>query len=202
MFLKKSTNKKTGRTHLSAVHGYWDPVKRVSRTKTIKTFGYLDELVKDFADPIAYFTEIVSAMSEETAKHINLHMPSDALVEKNTLNRKNYGHIVFSKIYHELGVDRFLDNSRRHKNFEFNSESIMRLLLFGRLLYPHSKKKTLEIGDKFFDNFKFSLDDVYECLSHFNEISTELQRFLHEKVSEQYNRDTSLYFQQKRKGSE
>ena len=163
MYLKKSTNSKTGRTHLSAVHGYWDPIKKVSRTKTIKTFGFVDELKKDFDDPISHFDKIVNAMNEEYEKEkiISLDIPANSLVDKNIQNRKNYGHIVFSKIYHELEIDRFLDNKRRHENFKFNSEAIMRLLLFGRLFYPNSKRKTLELKDCFFDNFKFSLYDIY-----------------------------------------
>ena len=68
MFLKKSTRKSTGRTHLSIVHGYWDPTNKVSRTKTIKTLGYLDELEKVYADPIAHFEQVVAEMNQAEAE--------------------------------------------------------------------------------------------------------------------------------------
>jgi len=196
MFLKKSTRKNTGRTHLTIAQGYWDSKNKRSKTKTVKVIGYLDELLNEYDDPIAHFTEMAKSMNETAVNErlINFQIASDELVDKTIVNRKNYGHIVFSKIYHELEIDRFLNNKRRHENFMFNSESIMRLLLFGRLLYPNSKKKTFEIRDKFFDNFKFTLDDIYESLTHYDKISTDMQHFIHAKVSEQYKRDTSLIY--------
>jgi len=53
MYLKQANNKKTGRTYLSMVQNYYDKDKGYSRTKTIESFGYLDELEKQFDDPVA-----------------------------------------------------------------------------------------------------------------------------------------------------
>lgn len=55
MYLKKSTRKKNGRTHLSIAQGYWDSDSKHARTKTIKTLGYLDELSKEYDNPISSF---------------------------------------------------------------------------------------------------------------------------------------------------
>ena len=115
-------------------------------------------------------------------------------LERNNINRKNYGHLVFSKLYHELEIDRFLNNARRHKNFEFNSEAIMRLLLYSRLLSPGSKRAAHLDRGRFFDSFEFTLYDVYDALTHFHEISEALQRYLHEKVVHQYGRNTDLVY--------
>jgi hypothetical protein len=151
MYLKKCVFKNSGRIYLQISQGYRDQNGK-SKSKVIKSIGYLDELEKEYDDPISHFTEVAKAMTETAAaeRYIKFQIVSDAVVERDVISRKNYGHIVFSKIYHELEIDRFLDNSRRHKNFEFNSELIMRLLLFGRLLYPYSKKKTFEIRKKLF----------------------------------------------------
>ncbi len=46
MFLRKMTNKKTGRTYLSIVHSYRDKKTKKTRSKTIESLGYLDELEK------------------------------------------------------------------------------------------------------------------------------------------------------------
>jgi transposase len=195
MYLKKIPQKSTGRMYLYIAEGYRDKAGK-PKSKSVKKIGYVDELLAEYDDPIAYFTEVAETMTAEAAKEktVTFQIESEALVERDASNRKNYGHIVFSKIYHELEIDRFLDNKRRHENFKYNSESIMRLLLFGRLLYPRSKLGTYEIRDRFFDNFKFTIDDIYECLTHYDKISGSLQQFLHEKVSSQYKRDTSLVY--------
>jgi transposase len=115
-------------------------------------------------------------------------------LDRGSVNRKNYGYIVFSKIYHELEIDWFLKNARRHENFKFNTDAIMRLLVYAKLLYPGSKRAAHLIKERFFDNFNFSLDDVYDALTHFDKISEMLQQHLHEKITEQYKRETDLVY--------
>jgi transposase len=195
MFLKQARYK-NGKTFLSIVHGYWDSNAKQSRTKTALKVGYLDDLKKNYDDPVAHFTEVAATMEKERqeSKSITFTIESDAQLETGKANRKNYGHVVFSKIYHELEIDRFLNNARRHENFKFNTDSIMRLLVFARLLYPASKRATVLDKGIFFDNFRFTLDDVYHALTHFNKISDDLQRHLHEQVTGQYGRETDLVY--------
>lgn len=195
MFLRKNYYKSTGRTYLQIVHGYRDKYGK-SKTKVIETLGYLDELEKKYDDPIAHFTKVAKEMDLERLenKKITITFDTEEQLERNAQNSKNYGHIVFSKIYHELQLDRFLNNKQRHENFKFNSNSIMKVLLFARLLYPSSKKATVEIKDMFFDKADFTLDDVYHCLNHFNKIEKEAQKFIHEQIVEQYNRKTNLIY--------
>lgn len=195
MFLRENFNKKTGRTYLQIVHGYRDPQGK-SKTKVIKNVGYLDILKKEYDDPIAHFRNLAKQMDEERleTKYVNLKIKMDEPIDRTNVNRKNYGHIVFSKIYHELELNRFFNNKQRHEKFEFDTNSIMKVLLFARLLYPSSKKKTVEIKDRFFDKADFTLDDVYDSLNHFSKHSKGLQRFIHERITEQYGRDTSLLY--------
>jgi transposase len=68
----------------------------------------------------------------------------------------------------------------------------MKLLTFARLLYPASKKKTYENKEVFFEKMDFSLDDVYRCLSFFTKHKDALQLWIHERIKQQYDRNTSL----------
>jgi hypothetical protein len=140
MFLRKNYSNKTGRTHLAIVHGYRD-IDGKNKHKTVMRVGYLDELLKKYSDPIAHFTAIAGEMDAErlSSRNVTVTIDLDAHIDQNNSNRKNYGHIVYSKVYHELEMDRFLNNARRHERFQFNSEAIMRLLVYSRLLYPGSK---------------------------------------------------------------
>ena len=196
MYLKQAHNRKTGRTYMSIVQGYWDADAKQSRTKTVQKVGFLDEMKKVYDDPVAHFSAIADKMNAERAanKTVTVTLDMEERLERGAVNRKNYGHIVFSKVYHELGLDIFFKNARRHENFKFNTDAIARLLVYARLLYPDSKRGTLSIKDQFFDNFKFSIDDVYNALTHYNEIANALQQHLHEKVTERYGRDTDLVY--------
>ena len=195
MFLAKDFSKKTGRTYLRIIHGYRDKNGK-SKRKTIKSIGYLDKLEKEYDDPIAHFTKLAKEMDLERLNNnkITITFDLEEQLNQNTQNIKNYGHIVFSKIYHELQLDRFFNNKQRHENFKFNSNSIMKVLLFARLIYPCSKKATVEIKDMFFDKADFTLDDVYHHLKHLNKIEKSAVQFIHEQIVEQYNRKTNLVY--------
>jgi transposase len=195
MFLAKNYSKKTGRTYLQIVHSYRDKDGK-SKRKVVKSLGYLDVLEKEYDDPIAHFEQVAKQMEQERLqeKDIYIKLNADDRVDRNSQNRKNFGHVVFNKIYHELELDRFFNNKRRHENFKFNTNSIMKVLIFARLLYPCSKKATVEIKDRFFDKADFTLDDVYHSLKHFNKIEKDAQQFIHERIVEQYDRKTDLLY--------
>jgi transposase len=127
-------------------------------------------------------------------KSVTVSYDMDERIEPGAANRKNYGHVVFSKVYHELEIDRFLNNARRHENFKFNTDAIMRLLVFSRLLHPGSKRAAVLNKGLFFDNFSFTLDDVYGALTHFDKVAASLQRHLHEQVANRYGRETDLVY--------
>ena len=68
MYLKKTPNTH-GRIRLSIVDNYYDKVKKCSRQKTVESIGWLDELEKQYDDPIAYFTKRVAQLNEEKQKN-------------------------------------------------------------------------------------------------------------------------------------
>jgi transposase len=195
MHLKKTLQKKSGRIFLSIAHGYRDQNKK-SKTKHIESIGYLDELQKTMADPIDYYKEYARKLSEERKENRlqEISIDLDEEVARGVVNVKNFGYVALSKIYHELELDRFFNNARRHERFKYNSESIMRLLAYSRVLYPDSKRKTLEIKDRYFENFDFSLDDIYNSLTHFSKCAKESQKHIYDKVKEQYGIDSSLIY--------
>ena len=114
MFLAKNYSKKTGRTYLQIVHTFRDQSGKVKR-KVIKSIGYLDKFEKEYDDPIAHFEEMAKQMEldRKENKLTTYTVDSDAKVDRNSQNRKNFGHVVFSSVYHELELDRFFNNKQR-----------------------------------------------------------------------------------------
>jgi transposase len=200
MYLKTSTNSKTGRTHLSICRSFHDKERGYSRTTTIETLGYLDDLEKEYADPIAHFRSAIEKMNaeEEAEKaEYTVSFHKDKKLAKNISTRKNYGYIVPMKLFYELGIDRFLLNHQRGKKIEHSTAAVMKLLVLSRLLYPASKRQTYLSRSRYFDFEKkddFSLLDIYRDLSHFSKISIELQKFLHDRIVKQYGRKLELVY--------
>lgn len=189
--------KSNGREYLSIVQGYRDNITKKVRTKTIKSLGYLDELKKEFADPVAHFKKIVEDMNEEWKEKtspISIQFDKMEILRENENNRKNLGHIALSKIYHELELDVFLRNQSRKWKNEFNLNSIVKLLVYSRILNPASKKKTFESKNMYFDKMDFYLDDVYRSLTQLNSLNESMQLHIHNKVKQNYARNTSLVY--------
>jgi len=195
MYLRKAYDKRVDKTYLSIAHNYKDENGK-SKVKTIKALGNLEDLIKEYEDPITHFTAVAKAMEAERlqSKATTITLDMTEQIVRGSVLRKNYGSVVYSKIYHELEIDRFLDNARRHEKHKFNTESMMRLLVYSRLLWPSSKRGSFNNKEQFFDKFDFDLPDVYSALTHYDKISDKLQRHIHEKIVEQYNRNTDMVY--------
>lgn len=196
MYLKKTYRKESGRTYLVIAQKYRNPVTNTATDRTIKSLGYLDELKKEYDDPIAHFKEVARKMTEEknTKKKLTLTINMDEQLDPGTDDRKNFGYAAILKIYHELGLHSFFNNRARNENFKFNTNSIMMMLVISRLLSPGSKKKAFEEKGRYFERFNFSLADVYRALSHYAKIAKEFQRYLHEQITEKYGRNTKTIY--------
>ena len=194
MYLKKSPAR-NGRVYLSIVEGHYDPQKKQSRTVTVQKIGYLDELVKDHADPIAHYTTLLAQMNQaRTADKAALSISVDGSQRVEAGSRKNFGYVALSAIYHELGIHRFLANRQQSLNVEYNLNAIMRLLVFARLLSPGSKKKAYDERDWFFERSDFGISDMYRALSKIAGFREALQLWMHERIVEKYGRDTSVVY--------
>lgn len=201
MFLGKLYEQKTGRTKLKIVEGYRADGK--VKQRMIKDLGYLDELEKKFDDPIAHFKMVAKEMTAEknlTKETVQVMVPvNNTLARKELLlpeqrTRKNIGYGALSVLYHQLEIDYFLNNRRRYKKFEANLNSIFKMLIFNRALFPDSKKGAWEGRGIFFEDPHYSLEDVYRSLDYFLQWRPALLKHLHARMQSQYGRDTLLLY--------
>lgn len=196
MYLKKTPNTH-GRIRLSIVDNYYDRVKKCSRQKTIESIGFLDELQKIYEDPIAHFQKRVDQLNEEKrAKQAPINFTfydSDRLCVGDSL-RKNFGYAALSKIYHELEIDKFLIHRQRYTKEKYDANTIMKMLVYSRILAPASKKASFDNREWFFEKSNYSLDDVYRCLDFFHKHKESLQVWMNDRIKKNYGRDTSLIY--------
>ncbi|MGI6432405.1 MAG: IS1634 family transposase [Sphaerochaetaceae bacterium] len=179
--------------------------KKNPTKEKVKFLGYEEDLKKLYDDPIAHFREEAKKLTskEREEKRVNLsinldeHFPLEEQDSSLTVidDLASIGHLPLSVIYHELEIDQFVKNRRKHWPVKANVESIFRLLVFGRILFPASKFSTWKKRAKLLlGNSEFSDDDVYRSLEFFATYSDDLLVHLHQKVKKLYKRDTSLMF--------
>ena len=194
MYLKK-TPSRNGRTHLSIVESRRDPKTGKTKKVTVKTLGYLDVLEKEHEDPLKYFAELVAQMNNEKAEvkaEMTITVNGTQRVTGN--ERKNFGYVALSAIYHELEIHKFLNGRQKSLDVTYSLNAVMRLLVFLRLLAPGSKKRAYDQRNWFFERSDFSLVDMYRALSRFAGYNEALQLWMHERIVAAYGRDTSVTY--------
>jgi hypothetical protein len=186
LYLKQ--NKVGNRIHLIIAHGYRDKETKQTRTKTIKTIGYVDELLKEYPDPIAHFKEVARQMTKEenSKRKVTLTIDMNESLAEDMDNRKNLGYAAILKMYYELKLDQYFNNNARNHDFEFSPNAIMTLLVISRLLSPGSKLKAFEEKDRYFERFDFSLADIYRALTYFASLEFDVQRHINEQITACY----------------
>ena len=187
MFVKKYKYK-NGRTFLSIVNGY--KVNGVTKHEVIMKLGYLDELEKEYDNPIEYFNK----QAKDIESNLSFLIKNSKL-QINSSSRKNIGYMFLKNIYNELGIDSFLKSKQKDLKVSYDLNKIFSLLVISRILYPGSKKETFEGRNRFFEPFdNFSLDDVYRSLDYFNNYKEELEILLWNNTKDTYKRDASTTY--------
>lgn len=190
MFVKK--NKSWRGTLLTYTIGYRENGK--IKHKNIETIGYLEDLKKEFEDPIAHFKEIAKERTNAEVKELIIKNLNTKLIDVEH-QQKNLGYLVLKKIYSGIDFKNFFKNEQANMNCEYNLNDIFSLLVYARILFPGSKKETYENKNKFFEKFDFSLTDVYRSLDNFSDLKEKLETLLWDSTKDKYNREvTNCYY--------
>ena len=189
----KESKRANGRVYLSITQGYRDGAR--TRTKTIESLGYVDELEKELDDPVAHFREAVARMDAERkagAAPITLSFSLQKRIDtREGCRHKELGYAVLSHYYHLLGIDRFWDNRRMRGGFRYNPNAVFKLAVYERVLRPGSKAAAFANKDRYLDRMDFSYDDMMRCLSFFAPYKDDLIAWANERIAKARARDTS-----------
>lgn len=108
---------------------------------------------------------------------------------------RNIGYAIFKRLYQELELSSFWRKATRGMDIEFDADKIFQVLVYARILFPASKRKTYQERKRFFEDFgDFSLDDVYKALTIFGQHEAELQKWIYDHSVTKYHRDLETVF--------
>ena len=183
--------------YLAIQESYYDSSKKQSRTRTIESIGYLDNLRKEYEDPIAFFSQKAATMTAEkkNEKARTIVIDNSEKMNTNADDILNVGYGILKRLYKELELDKFWNWKARNLSVKFSIDQIFRLLVFSRILCPASKKGTFDNQNFYFEDFGvFSLDDVYHALDIICNNNEALQKWIFDHSEKLYNRDLSVSY--------
>ena len=199
MYLKKLSNKGVERLYFYETIRVPDPETGDSKTTTrmVEALGRLDELQKVYDDPIAHFKEVAKQRTAEKkqASKVTIEINVNETMDTDEDNLWNAGYGVLKQLYKDLEIDRFWNWKSRKLNVDYSIDQIYRLLVFGRALYPGSKKRTYENRHIFFEGYDgFSLDDIYYALDIIAKNQEALQEWIFDHSKKLCDRDLSTSY--------
>lgn len=161
--------------------------------KNIETIGYLEELKKQYDDPISHFKQIAKQRSNNEINELIIKNLKSKTIDDDSTS-KNLGYVILKKVYNELNISSILNKKQSSLNIQYSLEEIMKLLIFSRILYPASKNETYKNKDIFFEKFDFSLKDLYRSLDHFESLKDDIIKSIWNSTKDAYKRDTSVTY--------
>jgi len=138
-------------------------------TKTIERLGSLEEIKARCGDqdPIEWAKEYAKKLTiaeKEAKKGVLLKLSSSMLIDKNVRNSCNAGYLFLQDIYYSLRLDKICDSISEKYKFDYDLNDILSMLVYSRIITPGSKLSSLESAQRFIEQPKCELHQVYRAL--------------------------------------
>ena len=191
MIVQVYTNR--GNKYVRVVHSYRDPETNKPKMKVIKNYGNLEKLLKqdkNFLEKLEKeIKEKNERLKESTIDKIKKIETNN--FEKEGLVRKNYGYLVYEKIWQELGISRWIKDIKTRSKIEI--EEILKQLVFQRLLTPSSKKSAYDHRENYVDfRNDLILEDYYRVLDIIYDEKEKLEKHLNSTLKKKFNRELNV----------
>ena len=168
-------------------------------TKIVEKLGTYDELKEKLngQDPIEwakkYIEELNRKEKEEKQEALVKYSPSK-LINKGEQRSFNGGYLFLQKIYHELKLDKICKQISQKYKFDFDLDSILSRLIYGRVIFPSSKFATNELSKKFIEQPNFDLHQIYRALEFLAKETDFIQSSLYENSLKVSKRNTGVLY--------
>lgn len=171
-------------------------------TRNVKNFGKHSELLKITDDPLAYVKKEIEKMNEEYRVgkveydfKIDFnekveHTDDEASGSKNV----NIGYFYLQEIMQHLELKEFFLNATSDKKIKFDPYTVLRFLIYSRILDPASKLHTWECLDNYYERPSFDYQHIPRSMDILNDNYDDYLRWTFEKSNSVVRRDSSVLY--------
>ena len=190
-FLRKEKKKKG--TYLQMYESFWDKDKKQPRTKNVKSFGYVEDLISDeIPDPIKFYSDYVKEQNENRTKALSEESRPRAF---STPVELNIGHFLLYSLIDELDVKETIDILASQMRFQFSVFDLITQLIYARVISPCSKSKTAShVFPYLYGSSTISEDQVYDGCSFIGESYKKYIDLFNHSYEKYFKRDLSNVF--------
>ena len=138
-------------------------------SKIVEKLGTYAELRERLGgqDPIewakAYIAQLNEKEKEDHAKVMVQFSPTKP-IDMDKQRTYNLGYLFLQQIYYALGLPKICEQITQKYQYEFDLNSVLSRLIYGRILFPASKLSTYKLSSTFLEKPAFELQHVYRAL--------------------------------------
>lgn len=191
MIVQVYTNR--GNKYVRVVHSYRDPETNKPKMKVIKNYGNLEKLLKQDKK---FLIKLEKEIEEKNNRLKETSLDKIKRIEKEGeiiegLTRKNYGYLVYEKIWKELKLDKWVQTIKTKSKVDV--EGILKQLVYQRLLSPSSKKSAYEHRNDYI-NFKtnYKLEQYYKLLEIISDKKEDLEIHINKQLNKKMKRELNV----------
>lgn len=170
-----------------------------NKTQIVKTFGSEKYICETYGvtDAKAWAKEQVRLMNEaekEDAAKFNIELCAGTDLALDEQRRFNGGYLFLQDIYYELGLHKICRAISARYAFSYDLNDILSRLIYTRILFPSSKRSSLEEARRFIEQPSFELHDIYRSLSVMAKESDYIQSRLFKNSTAIQKRNTQVIY--------
>lgn len=168
-------------------------------TKPVERLGSIEEIKARCGDqdPIEWakeYTKKLTLAEKEAKKGILLKLSSSLLIDKNVRNSYNAGYLFLQDIYYSLGLDKICKSISEKYKFDYDLNDILSMLVYSRMIAPGSKLSSLESAQRFLEQPKCELHQVYRALEVIAKENDFFQSELYKNSQNVINRNKEVLY--------
>ena len=171
----------------------------VSTSITIEKLGTETELREKLngADPYKWAKEYVAELNrkeKEQTREVIVRYSQSKQIPVGERVLFNGGYLFLQQIYHELKLDKVCDKIEKNYKVTYSLNYVLSRLIYGRILYPASKRATLELSNKLIEPPLYALQHGYRALEIIAKEHELIQASLYKNSLQVYPRNTRVLF--------
>lgn len=169
------------------------------KTVTVEKLGNENDVLKKSKgkDPKTWaknYVDNLNKLENENNLKILIEKSTSTLIPKDEQNLFNCGYLFLEKLYYELGINQICSTISKKYKFEYDLNSILSRLLYGRIIFPASKLATNELSKNFIEQPNFELHHIYRALEVISKENEFIQSELYKNSLKVSKRNTNILY--------
>jgi len=201
--------KNNGVEYLRLCKSHYDKTLKKQRKTVVKNLGplsrfddgkpdFLKRLRKSYKEGIALIDELKPYILSEGSQAIpdiitiNFRQGSNDCIG----NPKIFSEVILSHVFKNLGLTQFLTKHKSRTKIEYDLVGLVKLMCFGRLISPASKRSTFYQNDNYWTSMCKTKDpySIYRSLDVLYEKRVNIIKRMNSEISTSIGRNTDTVF--------